>query len=637
VGCTGDVVCEPTLSGSACISNSPLPNYVLVVNVPEGAVYAPGEVFTFTPSQIACTDHDPSCAVPCTNKTSVPTGSICVQLPPLNNAFGDYEVASTTNLPTLGNPSTVNTTVPTQTSYVPTWSLTPPACAPRPCPPIEAPLLNLPLPTVFATALTPVVDLPSPGKGPEGTATTGWTALLPALSSGYVQLVNFTSPFDVSFPPWIQPPSAQLGLTSTSDLITVTATLLPTNNNASGPVPPIAVSPSKIDGWTAFLRDPTTRRIVSSQAIVKGGNASIQWLVAGVLSGLSTPQQLGNAMGLGSSGGYQIVLSPPQGSVGLPEFADSYVGGPSETYPDLPKPVTISGVVGSASAPVSATLHFVSTALYNDLPGASPPMCTISDSDAPLLHYDIVVPTDDQLHPAGALGKYRVLLPPGQYTITVEPSDASGFAKTEVKPQGDASSGIRLPPAGDPCTTAEATFDIPLEPLLDVTGQVLIADGRQLANATVDLTPSVVPPASTTSASSTVPTGSPRPFEVVTGADGSFGASVDPGTYDVTVRPAQGTNLPWIVSPAHVISGRTKIETLFVPAPAALSVTLHDPLLDLPLAQAVVRAYAFTSCSAPSGGPSCHGVALQIGQGFTDGNGSFEMFLTPFPFTPEKP
>jgi hypothetical protein len=158
----------------------------------------------------------------------------------------------------------------------------------------------------------------------------------------------------------------------------------------------------------------------------------------------------------------------------------------------------------------------------------------------------------------------------------------------------------------------------------------LIADGRALANATVDLTP-----AASLLASLPLPVAQvdgPRPFEVTTAADGSFSASVDPGMYDVTVRPVDGTRFPWIVSPAHTFSkSNTKLDRLFIPAPVPLSLTLHDPLADLPIAQAVVSAYAFTSCSpAP-----CNGVALQIGQGFTDGNGSFQMFLTPVPFTPE--
>jgi hypothetical protein len=327
----------------------------------------------------------------------------------------------------------------------------------------------------------------------------------------------------------------------------------------------------------------------------------------------------------------------------LPEFADLYTGptGTSptgvilsnEAYPSVPKPVTISGTVRSPVGAVSASLHFASVKLYSFLANA-PTTCSIEFSDAALLHYDVVVSTADRLAPGGAVGKYSVVLPQGTYIITVDPDATSGSAKeifgnTLSTPPGIA---VALPSTAsrDSCQNTTETHDFALEPQLNVTGTVLIADGRALANATVDLTPAAI--LLTSPLTPVAQVDGPRPFEVATGADGSFSAAVDPGTYDVTVRPVDGTRFPWIVSPAHTFSkSHTNLDPLFVPAPVPLSLTLHDPLADLPIAQAVVSAYAITTCSpAP-----CNGVALQISQGFTDSNGSFQMFLTPVPFTPE--
>jgi hypothetical protein len=294
---------------------------------------------------------------------------------------------------------------------------------------------------------------------------------------------------------------------------------------------------------------------------------------------------------------------------------------------------------------VSASLHFASTALYNYPPSpTSPATCTLLDTDANLLHYDVVVSTSDRLSLGGAVGEYAVALPQGEYTITVDPDLASGFAKTQIQPVTDASSGVDFPPAAVACSKTEVSQDIPLEPLLNVTGAVSIADGRVLANATVELTPAaslLTPqPMPLPWPSQLAPEDGPRPFQVMTGADGSFSASVDPGAYDVTVRPADGTRLPWIVSPNHVFSkSSTTIAHLYVPAPVQLKLTLHDPegvFEENPVTQAVVRAYAFTGCTRPAGSTTCNGVALQIGEAFTDTNGSLEMFLTPFPFTPES-
>jgi hypothetical protein len=625
------IACTVTESNDACLSPpSTKPSYdVLVINIPEDSIYAPGEVFTFTPDQIACAASDAGCVTPlaCTTKGSVPNDSTCIRIPAIYDASGAYVVPAHSNLSTLlGNPSTVSTTVPTQTSYLPVWTLSQP-CAP-PCS-IEASLLNLPLPTVFAVPFTPVMELAPGTFGPEGTDTTGWSALLPALSSGYVQLVNFTSPFDTAFPPLIQQPAAQLGKSSTYDPITVAPPLLSPPPSPTGDTITIS-SAEALSGWSVFLRDPTTRRIVSSQPVVQDGGVSLQWLAAGVLAGLSSTATLGN------SGGFDLVLSPPSGAVGLPEFADSYVGQTNESYPPLPKPVTISGTVLSpAQKAVSASLHFVSTALYNySASPSSPQNCTVHDSNANLLHYDVVVATEDRLEPGGPVGKYSVVLPQGQYTITVDPDPTSMFAKAQIGALADASSGLALPSADDGCEKTEGSYDILVEPLLSIAGMVSIADGRPLVNATVDLTPTAS--LLTSSLPQLAQVDWPRPFEVMTGPDGSFSASVDPGMYDVTVRPVDGTRFPWIVSPAHLFSNSTTLDHLYVPAPAPLGVTLHDPLGDNPIAQAVVRAYAFASCTALPGGAPCNGVALQIGQGFTDENGSFQMFLSPIPFTPEN-
>ncbi len=620
VGCAGDEVrCETTESGNACVSTLPLPNYVLVVNVPEGAVYAPGEVFTLTPDQIACvTDAGADCTtVACQAPTA---GSTCLELPQVSTVSGDYVAEDKSSLSSLlGNSSGVSTTVPVQAIYVPQWTLSPPACEPKPCQPtIEASLLNLPLPTVVSGLLSPV-----PGAvgiiGPEATATTGWTVFLPPLSSGYLQVVDVASPFDVDFPPLIQ----QMSSISTFDSIAIAAPF-------STGMMSVAISPpEEVKGWTVWLQDRATRRIVSSQPVVQDGGVTLQLYPSSE----------------GPTSGNDIVLSPPKDAIAIPEFVDSYIAGQPETYPTLPDPVVVSGtVVSPAGMAVSAALHFVSTALYNYPPiPTSPLKCTLQDNDANLLHYEVVLATADRLESGGAVGKYSVVLPQGQYEITVDPDVASGFAKTQIKTGSDASSGIDLPPVTDPpCTTTQQTFDIPIEPLLSVTGMVSIADGRSLANATVEITPAASlltsQPMPLPGPSQLAQADGPRPFQVTTAIDGSFNALVDPGTYDVTVRPTDGTRLPWIVSPSHLIlHDKTKLDALVVPAPVPLALTLHDPAGpsgEKFVSQAVVRAYAFTSCTPPAGG-TCNGVALQIGQAFTDSTGSFEMFLTPSPFTAE--
>jgi hypothetical protein len=140
----------------------------------------------------------------------------------------------------------------------------------------------------------------------------------------------------------------------------------------------------------------------------------------------------------------------------------------------------------------------------------------------------------------------------------------------------------------------------------------------------------------------------PRPVTVTTAANGTFSVNVDPCnfaplcSYDVTVRPVDGTGLPWIVFPDIQVSTTTPAPCLelSVPAPARLALTIHDPR-NIPIADAVIRAYAFTACTPPSGQTTCAppdlGPAIQIGEALTDGTGAFEMYLTPVPFQAGPP
>jgi hypothetical protein len=262
------------------------------------------------------------------------------------------------------------------------------------------------------------------------------------------------------------------------------------------------------------------------------------------------------------------------------------------------------------------------------------------------------VSTDDQ-NLSGKIGTYSVRLPPGEYDVFIDPAPGSGAARgfatlaaPDAGPQ-TASGPIPLPPL-DACGRVDSieNVDLAAQTPLEVTGTVLLVDGtagRPLANVTVDLTPSAPfmfsPPqlAINPLAAADVP-GS---FEVTTGEDGVYTFSppqslVGPSAvgYDVTVRPEDGTNLPWIVSPQHIPApnGPTKIVPLFVPAPVSLPLTLHDNFTDNPIVSAVVRAYAFTPCPPATPPSQCFGRALQIGEAITSSTGSFEMFLAPQPF-----
>jgi hypothetical protein len=138
--------------------------------------------------------------------------------------------------------------------------------------------------------------------------------------------------------------------------------------------------------------------------------------------------------------------------------------------------------------------------------------------------------------------------------------------------------------------------------------------------ATVELTPAVALPGSAPPAWQV-----PRPVIVTTDATGSFSAKVDDGTYDVTVKPALGSNLPWIVSTAYPVSSSTSVTlpSCTVPAPVLESFTLEELASGAGVPFAVVRAYT-THQVQTTPDPTFH----EIGLGVTDATGHVALFLT---------
>jgi hypothetical protein len=158
-----------------------------------------------------------------------------------------------------------------------------------------------------------------------------------------------------------------------------------------------------------------------------------------------------------------------------------------------------------------------------------------------------------------------------------------------------------------------------------VTGTCLVSDGRALADAEVDATPSVSLRTSTSlDLKEREQVRWPRRNHVLTNASGTFSLPLDPGTYDITVRPADGTHLPWVIAREKTVVESTPLTlTVEVPPPISYSWTLHDAAADYPVVGALVHAYALPHPDSNQQGFA----ALEIGRAVTDTSGHFEMFL----------
>jgi hypothetical protein len=261
------------------------------------------------------------------------------------------------------------------------------------------------------------------------------------------------------------------------------------------------------------------------------------------------------------------------------------------SYPAVAPPVTVTGrVYAPDGTNVDATLVFEATSILGAM--------------------SVPVPNFEFMSSVSVTGgvAYSVTLPPGQYQVDVRPA-STNVALSVV------SAGI----------DQDEQFDFVLNAMQTVTGSVRVADGRPLAGALVD---AIGLQCQSTATSTT--NCLPRSTVGQTDASGSYALALDPGSYTLRVRPAEGSALPWLVAPLPlVIDGASTppIQPIVVPAPMAVSLTLEDPSAN-PIPNALVRLFRLPAASqSPATSPAP--TAVELGEAITGTDGSYEMYVAP--------
>jgi len=222
-------------------------------------------------------------------------------------------------------------------------------------------------------------------------------------------------------------------------------------------------------------------------------------------------------------------------------------------------------------------------------------------------------------------GRYTTRLFPGLYRVVATPQGAnSGLSPSSgARPLRQWAITERL----QTITQDSTQVDVVLDPTRIVDGIAVASSGNRTTpalGATLEATPAtsrtgldilrliLEPQASLPSTS--VP---------VNDTDGSFALSLDPGDFDLLLRPAQASNFAWWVWPAarigtiDFVDQKTTISPRLaypVPLEGLISVTRNGA--SEPLRNATVRAYANTPIGA--------GVA-QVGEARTDDNGRYSL------------
>ena len=570
----------------------------LVITLPDGAAYAPGNTFVAKFSDLATARN---CAL----------GAVCRFLPSLGQFAGLYSSTNAIADQVGFSLGTDVRSVPTLPTFRRAWSFVDGAV------PVDVDLIGMPLqPLVASTVLRdqPAFPAASVTDSAEARApSVGFDIVLPA--GQYEETLAPSSPFGVAFPPVIVhgavPKPAPLAKRDGSDFQNAELGRDKSVRLTSYPVTVTRGGGLSLADWTLYLRDQRTLRPVSSQPRLTTADTVTLFTVDPI------------------RGGVDLVLAPPAGVVPRPpEMVLQPVANrvaPVAPYPLLPFQAVVDGVV----------LADDGTAVQSEIHVESRDITTLS-SEVGL--NDLIYA--DQFSSA-ADGTFSRTLPPGKYTVVVTPAAATGFAKTVLDLT------VAIPTSSGQHQLA-TTLRV-LRPEL-LHGTVRTADGRNVGDAEVEARPSVLLPYALDVAAR-APSRWPRTVRTRTTGAGEFVLPVDPGSsFDLIVRPAPGTGFPWVV--LQQVTAPSAELVIEVPAPVLVGAFLRDPN-GQPASQALVQAYMGVASttpgqlctsdndaqhldrvgSCPATTPRCAAghcvpvLAVEIGRTRTDDFGRFTLFL----------
>ena len=584
-------------NAGACTVTARL-DYILVVSVPETSFFAPNTTFAIPYAKL----YSRSNVADCTPSGTLDTNLPCARLPDVVALSGQYIAFYSAQDDAnyyLGNGVSSPAVLPSHVVYRPLWAL-------GAQPATDATGQGLPLLSTLASVAFTEGGTAGPLGGPS-------VAFGANVSPGvYERTVQVDPPFDAAFPPDVSTVTvgegkAMFEVDKLVDLDTIglggQTRGYPKFNLSRG------TDGASMDGSVAFLRDQTTKRRVSS-AVVLGLADPCSAAPCAYHVQLNTnhhpPPDVLRTPG-GALFNTELVVAPgADGSTvtARPTFVVPFLAGelpPDEKYPDIPAPALVSGTVTSSidQTPVAADLSIVSTQIF------------VTDANLKFstnLEYATQLSTDDQ-------GRYSLLLPRGDFRVVVTPH-TPGLTK------------VIRPLTLDPALPTQAGKGFSVGPQVLVHGVAHVADGRPLAGADVDARP-----AAAGQSSGGLPNLEPRPATARTDDAGAFTLRVAAGTYDISVRPAAGSRLPWFVSTSRDFGAASSsgdagaapsdvvLEPFAIPAPVTAGNILKDPQLN-PIVRAVVRAYAL---------PVKGTAYVEIGQGMTDASGYYDLYLAGLP------
>jgi hypothetical protein len=372
-----------------------------------------------------------------------------------------------------------------------------------------------------------------------------------------------------------------------------------------------------LEGWTAHIDDQNGHRVSGTITLAAGTSKSVTLYEA-----TGTTSQ-----GSVSSGGdpdrylETLYIDPPKG-VALPRYAAPAIAGQINgpfIYPALPnsnKPVTLEGYV------------LTSDTLQKVQDGAQVLFLANGDTDF-LVEADLSTQTPllfSKTVAATSLGQYAIDVYPGTLRVYIVPDNPELALTSFDKQVGGA--------------PVQQGVSLQVNRRTHVKGRVVLPNGMPVFAADVIITASADSPF----LPKDDPLARPREVRGTTDTSGLFDIASDPGFVDISIRPHDATNFPWVVLTNRVVppndgSSDAGAQVTFIvgdvviPEPSRYTQAAAGVLTDSignPIVHAVVRAYAFPPLGTgiDGGAPQTRGARL-LGMTVTDDNAKFQLFVVP--------
>jgi hypothetical protein len=346
-----------------------------------------------------------------------------------------------------------------------------------------------------------------------------------------------------------------------------------------------------LEGWTLELVEPSLGKTVSDRALLGASDDGVTRIVG--VDGSDEGLRYTYAPGL------LLRLSNVEGNLSVHWSLEALdLDGDGEVVIDLEDLVSTPSELEATVLAADGSLLAAARVLLQSL--------ELNGDVSQNSGYRRIVDTDDQ-------GRIRVGLVPGTYAVTVvPPSTEMGvyFGTWTV----DATSGGN-----------GVGFQLPAQPSL--VGALETPAAEPLALAGIVAEPSDSRVRAYLDEVLREPTLEPRAASTNADAEGRYELRVDPGRFDLSLRPSAPRGFPWAVLPSVLVEPAEQQSTLdvgalSVPYPAIVQGTVRSSAAVEPLA--LVRAWASVATdddSVPR--------YVAIGEATTDGAGRFLLALPP--------